>query len=611
MQLLQISNFAAAYLFSLIGLLIVFYLLQGRRKQVIISSIMLWESDKVQEKSEKPKWIFKPDILFFLQLLILILLIIALMRPQMLVDSDTRMVIVIDRSASMQSTDVSPDRFSVTINEAVNRVQRQEQGTELALIAAAANPGVIVDFTTDKNIVIDHLNELQVTDTALNDMEALKLADAKLGATPGKILFYTDRKVPENYETGGRLEVVTTGTAMQNVGITNMDIRRKERYTDNYQVLLEIENFTSEEREIPIIIENEEEVEKGRQIVVAAGNKERIVFDVKADKRTPLTIKLDIEDGFQIDNYAYAVIGTGEKLRFLKIGPENYFLNSAFSAHPELELVNREQVYGAEYRVFDLVIYDGVSPPDQVRGKAVFIKSLPTMLQGQNRSSPDGFYEVSNSEQTHPLLQFVNLNQFRAKNLQIITPPADSVTVIDSAAGPLLIAGESAELKWLYFAFAFQDSTMPLQVSFPVFIDNMVKWFFPQVFVPNYSWLRAGSQFEYLPRGDKSLDRVIFAGREIDFDEGINNYMITDTLKTGLYQLEMNDGSRDLAAVNLLSSSESNPESKINIASIKDDVLTNDRQRLWRQLWPFLLLLVVLLLMIEWYYYHRPALEWL
>ena len=110
MQFLTPLAFALAALAIPILLL---YMLKLRRRQTQVSSTLLWEQLLRDRQANAPWQKLKRNLLLFLQLLILAALVFALARPalQTKVVASGSVIVLLDASASMNATDVTPSRF--------------------------------------------------------------------------------------------------------------------------------------------------------------------------------------------------------------------------------------------------------------------------------------------------------------------------------------------------------------------------------------------------------------------------------------------------------------------------------------------------------------------
>jgi Ca-activated chloride channel family protein len=82
-------------------------------------------------------------------------------RPQATVpvpSNSTTIMLAMDVSGSMCSTDVEPNRLTVAQKAAVSFIESQDAGTKIGLVAFAGVAGLQVPPTTDKDALIDAIN---------------------------------------------------------------------------------------------------------------------------------------------------------------------------------------------------------------------------------------------------------------------------------------------------------------------------------------------------------------------------------------------------------------------------------------------------------------------
>src|SRR5690242_21218665 len=109
-------NFLAplAFLFAAsIPVVVVFYLLKRKRVVKLVPSTLLWQKFLSETQASAPFQKLRRNWLLILQIIMLILAVLALSRPYFATkakNSELR-VLILDASASMQSTDETPSRF--------------------------------------------------------------------------------------------------------------------------------------------------------------------------------------------------------------------------------------------------------------------------------------------------------------------------------------------------------------------------------------------------------------------------------------------------------------------------------------------------------------------
>ena len=114
-----ILNPAALPFVSLLGVLVLIYLRQRTRTRIEVPSLLFW-ADVPEDRVRSRR--FRPDLLFFLQVLLLLLLIGGLLHPYwsraVTETRGDRQILVFDLSASMQARENGVRRFDLALDQA-------------------------------------------------------------------------------------------------------------------------------------------------------------------------------------------------------------------------------------------------------------------------------------------------------------------------------------------------------------------------------------------------------------------------------------------------------------------------------------------------------------
>ncbi len=179
MSLFNISflswQFAAIVGAIAIPALVILYLLKLRRRDVEISTTLLWKKAIQDLQANAPLQRLRRNIMLLLQLLVLAALLFALAEPVMKSGtfSGQRHVILIDRSASMASLDASPNTSTQT-----TRLE-QAKKEALAMVDALREPGLFAKATNatgDEAMVIAFDNASDVRQSFSSDKQKLRAA---------------------------------------------------------------------------------------------------------------------------------------------------------------------------------------------------------------------------------------------------------------------------------------------------------------------------------------------------------------------------------------------------------------------------------------------------
>ncbi len=578
---MNVLNPYAFYLLPLLGLILFFYLLKGRPREINVSSILFWRKIPQTLTSQNFRWRLPPELLLFLQIALLTLLIFALAQIVLPIRGEKKeyLVAVIDTTASMKAKDVSSSRFDVAKRKAKEFVKNLPQGKKVALIQMDNIPHLLANFSDDRATLLQKLEELEAKDVEGDVEKTLKLANSlfPLGVRK-KIVFFTDgafnvssKLLSEEVEF-----VIFNSGRPSNIGITSLKVRPRIIGRRNYEVMVKVGNFSFEEKTFLLKLWLKERVLFENKMKLPPQREERYIYPVKIKEKGILKVEVIpySRDDLLADNVAYCVFGPSKNLNVLLVSPGNLFLERALSSYSCINLQVKNKIFSNErLSDYDLVIFDGILPPSFSQGNIVCIGTLPLdYLPEEPNLIADPV--LTEWKAGHPLLRFVNLTDTSIKYiLQVPVLPGGKV-IVKSGEYPILQTLQKDNFKLVFISFDLYCSNFPLQMSFPIFIFNLLQWFHPEVFDPDYYQVKTGKMFETV----------------------------------GIYRLD----ERTAFAANLTSSEESNlflrlPSSLLNKSArkrspIQDKMITDEFS------FSFLFLLIFcLFLLVEWYLYHFPV----
>ena len=123
--------------------IVLLYLLRLQRREQSASNTFLWRRAVLEREANTPWQRLRPNILLILQLLTLAFFVFALARPYLDLPAarpSARTILLLDASASMQATDVSPSRFEAARREAAAIIDALGVGEQLILIVVNDAP---------------------------------------------------------------------------------------------------------------------------------------------------------------------------------------------------------------------------------------------------------------------------------------------------------------------------------------------------------------------------------------------------------------------------------------------------------------------------------------
>jgi len=176
--------------------LVILYFLKLRRIPREVSSTLLWKKAIQDLQANAPFQKLRRNLLLFLQLIILGLILLALAQPRSTATASAgqKLVILIDRSASMRAVDGDLSRSSgitrleVAKERAIGMVEGlaspslfedAEKADEAMVIAFDRSAEIVLQFTSDKAALVAAINGIVQTDGPSSIEEAYRLAQSQ------------------------------------------------------------------------------------------------------------------------------------------------------------------------------------------------------------------------------------------------------------------------------------------------------------------------------------------------------------------------------------------------------------------------------------------------
>src|SRR5499427_6034123 len=222
---------AAFFFAASIPVVVVFYLLKRKRVVKLVSSTLLWQKFLSETQASAPFQKLRKNWLLIMQLILLALAVFALARPYFAtkIKPAQLRVVILDSSASMQSTDESPSRFEKARAEALKWVNTLANNDQMVVLQAGANTEVKQSATSEKAALRRALQACACSDGPTRLVPALKMAESLVrDQRDAEIHLFSDGAVPELSEFENKalpLIYHRVGKDSNNLGIIALDVR--------------------------------------------------------------------------------------------------------------------------------------------------------------------------------------------------------------------------------------------------------------------------------------------------------------------------------------------------------------------------------------------------
>ncbi len=602
----------AFLLFSLSVPLLLLYFLKVRRRERVISSLLLWDPALRDREASAFFQRLQRDPLILLQLLALLALTLALARPVVTVQGQgaQRTVVILDTSASMKAIDVEPSRFVIAQREALAFLNRLPAGAEVMLIEAGIQPRVVVPFSRDRDRLASALKGLEPWDLPNRLSEGIRTARALTAQDPrAQIYVFTDGAHTIGSADGrddARVHWVGVGQRGRNVGITNVAIRKTFYGAFGYQAFVSVVNFSDEPQSFTFTLDLDERPIAEQSLTLDPHVRRSVVLPFSHRGAGVVRARLGIADDLSADNVAYAVIPPPGEIRVLLVSPGNLFLEKVLKADPQVKLeVRTPDGYQGGMDAFDVVVLDSVSPPRIGTGRYILINVTPpdVPLESLGRLEQP---IIMDWDRAHPIMRYVDFSKVVIEEGLRVRPLAAGKTLVEAVGGPLIYVLEEPRRKAVFFGFDLFKTDFPLRVAYPVMLGNSLRWLHPAGLDLTSFQLRAGEPILLPVEHGITAARVITpSGRSVEAQVTRGLASFTETGQVGVYTVVTSRGETRVA-VNLASAEESDITPRPLPPRTEAPPLEGPPVPLQRELWGVFALLAAVLLGVEgWLYWRR------
>ncbi len=505
-----INLLAFGYL-ALIGLVVLIYFFSKKKNVVHVPSLIPWnilKEDVVRSK------IFKIDLLFLLQILLILLLVFFLAHPYLKSNiinvSGKNVILVIDSSASMQTSEDDGSRFDQARTEALNMVGKLGQWDKMMVISSDYSSRIASNFTDDRNKLNKAINNLKPKDTGTNLEEGVGLGISFLkNVERGEMYVLTDqppssinivRQKPEN------IKFIRFGEKSANVAISSLDVYQDmfKDYTER-EAYVPIRNYSGENKNVKLSVFLNDEVIKEEELVLA-GSEQKTLSVKNLSAAGILKAGIETDDYLAVDNTAYAIIN--------EIKPINILLvSNNFTLQGELEKIEQgtrriklTRISVSEYEPEAVKDHDAAIFHEFIPDVSPDINALYTIqnmyafgLQEEDAKDSNSFSSLLIPEQsllvnpkvldwdnTHPtMMHLSDLDDLNIEGALAMEPPDWSTPLIKVSGNqgdtPVAFAGQYAGKKVVTLGFDLGDFDFSESDDLRMLILtlNIIQWLNP------------------------------------------------------------------------------------------------------------------------------------
>jgi Ca-activated chloride channel homolog len=605
------------------SIVVVFYVLKLRRRPVAVPFSRIWERILRDKEATNLFSQLKRLLSLLLQLALLTLLLLALGDPRLSATfaEGRNVVVLVDASASMKSTDVQPSRIEAA-KEEVRKIVRGLSGSDRLLVAqmdAGLTP--LSTMTSEVTDLEGAVGQIRATDTRADLARGLRFAvDSLHGLSKTQIVVISDGALGDAVEAAkgtelgaAELRFVPVGKSAKNVAITEFSVRRYPLDKSRYEVMLEVTNTNAEPANVELSLLGDGDVVDMTRLALGPNERlPRFYKDLAGASRTLEAVikRADAsEDVLPADDHAYALMPERRRSRILVVTPGNTYLEAALLLDEYLDVTLLAPSKYPPADRYDVTIFDGVAPPlAKHTGSALYL-SLPEQGGPVKLGKKLEMFGFDTWDKKSPILRWMAMGDVQVAQGFALKPETGDRVVGASDQGPILVAGRRGGRKFVALGFDPRNSDLVLRVAWPLFVLNTINDFVEEDtgYVSSYKtgdvWhVPAPSAAEVV-----TLEDPLGVKRRVPVKEGRAVYMGE---QAGFYKLALDGESTEpiaMFAANLADPSESNIEPKpdLELGGKKAEAVSGFTPGVRRELWLYILAAVIVVSLLEWVTYHR------
>lgn len=635
-----INLLAFGYL-SLITFVVLIYFFSKKKNIVQVPSIIPWsilKEDVIRSR------FFRIDLLFLLQILLILLLIFFLAHPYLKSDiiniSGTNTILVIDSSASMQTAEDNGSRFDQARSQALKMADKLSQWDKMMIISADYSSRIVCDFTSDKHKLNDAIKSLMPKDTGTDLDEGISLGISLLkNIERGEMYVLTDQSPSSINITklkSANIKFIRYGKNSANVAISSLDVYQDmfKDYTER-EAYVTIKNYSGDNKNVKLSISLNDEIIQEDETELAGGEQKTLSVKNFATSGV-LKAMIQTNDFLSADNTAYAIINEIKPINILLVSNDYKMKDELKRIEQGTHRIKLTNIGTSEYdpealNYYEVAIFHKFIPDYNPGINSLYIIPYPRALYPQTESTKEsdlfsnilipGHRLVQNVkildwDNTHPAMMHLhNLGDLNIKSALTMEPPDWSIPLIKIADNlndsPIAFAGLFAGKKIVTLGFDLGDFDFSRSDDLRMLIMtlNIIQWLNPYEEKDHDKILTGGKYnlnyalkdnikitdpkkeiLEYDLNGNTE-DRFVF--NRIDY---VGEYQITGTNLNTRFVANLFDEEESMIMPEVIDDQELKFEEKETVTLIKDKKTEFGR---------YLLLLVPLILLLEWLLFYK------
>ena len=486
-----------AGLWGLLGIpvLILIYIIKPKFQEKIVTSTFIWKLSQNYKKKSIP-WQISNMLLFLVQLLAIAAISMILARPVIVTaDGAAEKIVILDASASMMVEGTEGSRFEVAKMQISELADKMESHGKMTVILAGTESYFLVERSSEERDIKTLVAEAECTYGEADLGNAFLLAERVLSENPEALVyFFTDKQ----YDAGTGIKVVDVSEKAWNVAVCGLEVNKAE----NKELIFSAELASYGKDTTATVVLYVDNVLADVQLVSLLEDIPATVEFSGLGIRQYDTARVYVEaaDAILADNEYHLLDGQEQLYEVLLVSEEPVFLEAALLALNNVNVTtvaSLDMLDAAEQTLpdgtvvesipsdgYDLYVYDTLMPKELPGDGAVWMiypEKLPsgvslklkrdTEANAYMKAAPD-----SGSELYATLSKGISVEDVYISKSMKISSALGFETIYTCNEDPVILAGETNNVRAVVWGFDLSASNLPLRIAFPALIHNMAQY---------------------------------------------------------------------------------------------------------------------------------------
>ncbi len=588
-------------LLGLIGIpiLILIYIIKSKYQEYTISSTFIWELSEKFVTKKSPISKLSGILSLILQILIVLFLSLTLAHPILSIPNSARnYVFVVDNSASMHIN----NRISLAKEKMLEMVNEAKQDSEFTIVLAGAEGITLCLKQTDKEKVIQVINNLKITTLSTSISNGLAVAQSYFDEDNSlNVYLFTDIR----YAYTNNIEVINFENQEYNAAVHSL------YYTTLEDTLRFSGTMTSYNIDEDLTLDLYLDGQLSTSLDINCKADEETIFNMEVSLQEFKEAKVSIrqEDDLLLDN-DYILYGNEsvDNYKVLLASDEPFYLKQVLGVIGNVSITTIGKGKYTNQSGYDLYIFDGAAPTTLPSDGSIWLFNVNQNISNsgfisQGSSEIEGGVKLSltkeNDDIYNKITQHMLGNKISVSKFVNYTLVSSMTTILSYENYPIVFAGNNPSgNREIVFAFDLHHSDLPLLFDYAILFNNMIKYSLPSICDQTQFSCGDNLKINLLP----NCEYV-----RINAPDGYSTYLTAEEYrldKIGIYEIEamVNEILKTYKIYVTFPENEQNPISEqesVEIIGEKNNMAFNSTHDIqW-----YLLIALMILCLLEWEVY--------